>query len=405
MGLNKTKITREPIEWNRLTAIIATIVVVFFFTRSAPFPASTFWELAIARDFNPEITNVFFPETIMLKIVDPTISSISAIFSGLLGLKAVYHIIYFIICSSFCFWIFKNKEPLPGLIGLSVYAFSMQTFLNLRILLTLVFIMGILFLLDQGFMKNKFGILFIPVIAAASSIGLNTLLLISPIICYVLSNKKYNISLIVCACFGGLFFPEGFVALFDNDSIFNWNFMPESDLQILYVLSGIFLLVNLISLSKSSSQDVPYLLFYAITGFFALMQPTVLPVFLTIGLFVLIKLYSDQRPLPISFQGIGLLFITTIVYVYLFINPFGIKLNPAVRGQLGKELTPIMEGYENSMKIEKQNIGELIWKGMIRFDNQDKIRELLTKPNLEIIRTARDEYKIVEQKESKKEEL
>ena len=57
------------------------------------------------------------------------------------------------------------------------------------------------------------------------------------------------------------------------------------------------------------------------------------------------------------------------------------------------------------MKIEKQNIGELIWKGMIRFDNQDKIRELLTKPNLEIIRTARDEYKIVEQKESKKEEL
>ena len=399
MGLKKTKtIVKEPIEWNRLTTIIATIVVLFFFTRSAPFPATTFWELAIARDFSVESSNVLFPEIVSLKIVDPSSSSLSSVISGLQGLKAIYHIIYFILCSSFCLWIFKNKEPLPGLIGLSVYAFSMQAFLNLRMLLTLVFVIGIIFLFDHNFMKNKAGFIFIPILAAASALGLNSLLLISIVLCYVLPNKNYKISIIIFSIIGGLFFPEGFISSFNNDLIFNWNFMPNSEMQMLYLLSGIYLLFNLISMGKSTKQDLPYIIFYAISGFFALIQPTTISVFITMGLFILIKLYSDQKPLSLIYQGIGLFIITTIVYVYLFVNPFGIKLNPSIKWQLGKELTPLTEGYENNMFIEKHNIGELLWKGMIRLDNQERIKELYQKNNLELVRTTRDEYKIRESK-------
>lgn len=399
MGLNKTKtFVKEPIEWDRLTTIVITIVVLFFFTRSAPFPTSTFWELAIARDFNSDITRIFFPEIISLEIVDPSTSSFSAIISGLQGLKAIYHIIYFILCSAFCFWIFKNKEPLPGLIGLAVYAFSMQAFLNLRMLLTLHFIVGTIFILDHNYLKKRFGLVFIPIIVVASYLGLNSLLLISLILCYVFFSKKHNFSLIICAFLGGLIFPNSFITSFDNNLIFNWCFIPNFEMQMLYILSSIFLLINLVSMGKMTKQDLPTIVFYAISGLFALIQPTYICVFITMGLFVLIKLYSNQKPLSILFQVIGILVITAIVYIYLFINPFGIKLNPSVRNQLGKELTPLTEGFEKSMEIENYNIGELIWKGMIRIDNQEKIKELYKKDKLELVKTNNDEYKIIELK-------
>lgn len=77
----------RPIEWNRIAALVATIAVLFFFTRSAPFPASTYWDLALARDFDLQIGWVMLPETLALSIADSTAS--------LLGLKAVYHIAFF----------------------------------------------------------------------------------------------------------------------------------------------------------------------------------------------------------------------------------------------------------------------------------------------------------------------
>ena len=47
----KTKPSKESLEWNKITTIVATIVVLLLFTRSAPFPATTYWELTIARDY------------------------------------------------------------------------------------------------------------------------------------------------------------------------------------------------------------------------------------------------------------------------------------------------------------------------------------------------------------------
>ena len=377
---------REPIEWNRMATIVATIVVLFFFTRSAPFPASIFWELTVARDYDSAFSGVLFPETMALYVADSSVS--------LLGLKAIYHVAYFILCSLFCIWIFKNKEPLPGLVGLSVFAFSMQSFLNLRMLLTSIFILGILFILDNNLMRKKFGVIFIPIFAAASGLGLNSLLLLSLVMSHVLCNRENKLSIILCSVLGGLFFPEGLVASIDSDSIFNMNFISPADMEILYVLSGIYLVVSLFLLERLSSADLPNLIFYAITAFFALMVPATTPVFAMIGFFMVIKFFSDQKPLPLNFQMLGLLAITAMVYLYLFINPFGIKLNPSVRNQLGKDLAPLMEGYIDKMPIESHNLGELSWKGIIRYD-QEKFRQLYNKDDLMLVRNSHDEYRVV----------
>lgn len=383
----KIKPSNESLEWNKITTIVATIVVLLLFTRSAPFPATTYWELTIARDYiDTNILGIILPETLTLKIADSSLS--------LLGLKAIYHILYFVLCSLLCIWIFKNKEPLPGLIGLSVFAFTMQSFLNLRMLITLNFVICLLLLLEKNQLKNRIGLILIPIFAAASGLGLNTLILLSLIFCHAFCNPKYKLSLIVCALIGGLIFPEGFIAALDTDSLLNWNFMPKSEMEILYVLSGIFLLLNIISLVRTVPQDVPYLVYYALTGFFALIWPTTTPVFVLMGLFILIRLYSDLKPLNLNFQMIGLLAITAMVYLYLFVNPFGIKLNPNIKKQINTELYPIMEGYKDNIPIEKYNIGELVWKGFIRYD-QEKIRSMFqSNKELLLYRRGADDYSI-----------
>ena len=109
---------------------------------------------------------------------------------------------------------------------------------------------------------------------------------------------------------------------------------------------------------------------------------------------MVIKFFSDQKPLPLNFQMLGLLAITAMVYLYLFINPFGIKLNPSVRNQLGKDLAPLMEGYIDKMPIESHNLGELSWKGIIRYD-QEKFRQLYNKDDLMLVRNSHDEYRVV----------
>jgi hypothetical protein len=67
------------------------------------------------------------------------------------------------------------------------------------------------------------------------------------------------------------------------------------------------------------------------------------------------------------------------VHLFLFVNPFGFKLNPTVRGQLGKNLSPLLEGYVDEQAVFNHEIGELIWKGLVTVKHDDLQRIAFTK--------------------------
>ncbi len=379
MNLDRTekeKITdgkkHKPVEWNRIAALVATVAVLFFFTRSAPFPSGTFWDLTLARDFDLNLGWVMFPETLALNVVNSSAS--------LLGLKAIYHIAYFVLCCLLCSWIFKNKEILPGVLLLAVFSLSMQLFLSFRMLLQLIFIAGLLTILDDNRLKGSFGIILIPITAAASGLSLNGWLLVVLVACHALYNTKYNFSLVMCALIGLLFFPEGAASAVDTGSVLSWSFFPDTDLKIMYLLAGIFLLLNIVFLSRLGHEDMPNLIFYSISGFMALMNPATIAIFVLMGLTMLIKCFSDLKPLPLNYHLAGIIVLTVIIHLFLFVNPFGFKLNPAIRGQLGKNLSPLLEGYVNEQMVYNHEIGELAWKGLVTLKKEDlsrfsKIRE------------------------------
>ncbi|MGM0599378.1 MAG: hypothetical protein ACQETH_06130 [Candidatus Rifleibacteriota bacterium] len=374
----------KQIEWNRIAALVAAVAVLFIFTRSTPFPSTTFWDLMLARDFDLSIGAVIFPESIALNIVNSSAS--------LLGLKAIYHIAYFLLCCILCIWVFKSREILPGLIVLGVFALSMQLFLSFRMLLQLIFVLGLLTLLDNNRLKNNFGILLIPITAAASALTLNSWLLLILIACHAFFNKNYSLSLVVCGLIGVLFFPEGAAISVNPNSVLNWQFMPIEDIKIMYLLSGIFVLVNLITLGRLTYDDMPNLVFYAITGFIALISPLYTPVFILMGAIMLLKSLSDIEPMSLNYQLGGIIVLTAIIHLFLFVNPFGFKLNPSVRGQLGKNLAPILEGYVNEQKVYNHELGEIAWKGLINL-NTDDLQKVIKYRNWKLIRLGNGEFK------------
>ena len=376
---------KKPFEWNRIAALIATIAVLFFFTRSTPFPAETYWNLLMARDFDLSIGWVYFPETLALAVVNSSAS--------LLGLKAIHHVCFFLLCSLLCLWVFRSREILPGLMVLAIFALALQPFLNLRMLLQLFFLTGLLTLFDRNRLKNNFGILLIPVTAAASALGLNAWLLVALVICHCIFIGSYSPSLILCALTGLLFFPEGAASSVDPNSVLNWSFIPASDLKVLSLLAGIVLLVNIVVLSKLTHDDLPSLAFYAITGFMALMSPTTTPIFILMGVIMLFKSFSDIPPLNLNYHLAGIITLTIIIHFFLFVNPFGFKLNPSVRGNLGKALTPILEGNVLEQEITNNEIGELAWKGLINFE-PDKLPEIYRYKRWRLIRLANGDFEI-----------
>lgn len=353
----------RQIEWNRVAALVATIAVLFFFTRSAPFPATTYWELMLARDFDLSVGSVFLPESMALDVVNSSAS--------LLGLKAVYHIAYFLLNCILCVWVFKNREILPGLIALAIFALSMQTFLSLRMLLQLIFVIGLLTILDQDRLKGNFGIVLIPITAAASALTLNSWLMLALIACHAIFNKNYSLSLIVCGLIGVLFFPEGAALAVNPGSVLAWQFAPAADLKIMYLLAGIFLLVNLITLGRLTYEDFPNLVFYAVAGLMALINPGTLPVFIMLGVVMILKSLAELEPMTLNLHLAGIVVLTAIIHLFLFINPFGFKLNPSIRGQVGKNLSPILDGYTDEQELMNHELGEIAWKGMISIQAED----------------------------------
>jgi hypothetical protein len=386
----KQQATGQPIEWNRIAALVATIAVLFFFTRSAPFPASTFWDLALARDFDLNIGWVFLPETLALSIADSSAS--------LLGLKAVYHIAFFLLCCLICTWVFKSREIMPGVLLLAVFSLSMQSFLSLRMLLQLIFIAGTLTILDNNRLKNNFGVILIP-IAAASGLSLNSWLLVVMVACHAFYNDKYSPTLVLCALTGLLFFPEGAATAVDRTSVLAWQFLPDTDTKIMYLLAGIFLLINLVSLHRLGHEDMPHLFFYAITGFMAVINPASVPIFILMGLTMLLKCFSEVEPLPLNYHLAGIIGLTAIIHVFLFVNPFGFKLNPTVRGQLGKNLSALLEGYVSEQTVYNHEIGELAWKGLISLEHED-LPVIASKRDWKIVRLGNGEFELQMQQQN-----
>ena len=376
----------EQIEWNRIAALVATVAVLFFFTRSAPFPAQTFWDLTLARDFDLSLGWVFYPEAIALTIADSSAS--------LLGLKAVFHIAYFLLCCILCTWVFKSREILPGIIFLAIFALSMQAFLSLRMLLTLIFVAGTITMLDRNRLKNHFGLVLVPITAAASGLGINSWLLVALVACHAFYNDNYSPTMILCALTGLLFFPEGAASSVDPTSVLAWNFMPEADMKVMYLLSGIFLLITIAMLGRLTHEDMPNLFFYAITGFIALINPATLPIFVLMGLTMLLKCFAEIEPLALNYHLIGIIFLTAIVHMFLFINPFGFKLNPTVRGQLGKNLSPLLEGYIDEQVILNHEIGELAWKGLVSIKPEDLHRIALTR-EWKLLRSTHGNFELI----------
>ena len=310
----------HQIEWNRIAALVATVAVLFFFTRSAPFPSTTFWELTLARDFDLEVGWVIMPETLSLAVANSSVS--------LLGLKAIYHISYFFLCCILCLWVFKAREIFPGVMALAIFALSMQSFLSLRMIFQLIFIVSLLTMLSNNRLKNNFGILLIPVTAAASALSLNGWLLVALVACHAFINEDYNLTLVLCALTGLLFFPEGAALSVDPDSVLSWNLASAADINALHMLAGIYLLVNILNLGRLTHEDLPDLVFYAITGFMALFSAANLPIFIAVGVIICFKSFANAKPMPLAWHLIGIVILTAVIHLFLFVNPFGFKLNP-----------------------------------------------------------------------------
>lgn len=376
----------KPVEWNRIAALVATVAVLFFFTRSSPFPAGTFWDLTLARDFDLSVGWVFLPETISLAIADSSAS--------LLGLKAIFHITYFLLCCILCTWVFKSREILPGILLLAVFSLSMQLFLSLRLLLQLIFVAGLLTILDNNRLKNNFGVILIPITAAASGLSLNSWLLVILIACHAFYNDNYSPSLVLCGLTGLLFFPEGAATAVDANSVLAWNFLPAADLKIMYLLAGIFLFANLLSLGRLGHEDMPNLLFYAITGFLALINPASIAIFVLMGFTILLKSFTETRPLALNYHLAGIIVLTAIIHLFLFVNPFGFRLNPSVRGQLGKNLSPLLEGYVDEQMVYNHEIGELAWKGLVALQ-QDDLNKIAAIREWKISRSQNGEFNLL----------
>lgn len=351
-----------PMDWERIAILGATLVILFFYTRASPFPAGTYWDLLFARDFDLNIGWALLPEALAYTIVQTSAS--------LIGLKTVYHIAYFLLCAIVAVWVFKGKEILPGIVVLGIFAFGLQPILTLRWTLQLLFLAGLISMFDGPYLKDVFGVALIPVTAAASALGLNSWLLLALIVIHVLVNDEFRLSLILCGLMGILFFPEGAASSVAHAPLSTLFQRPE-DAKMLTLLGGIFLVPNLLALPRMGEEDLPTLIFYALTGILSLVDPSFIPCFILVGTFLIFLNLADIEPLSTGTRLVGILLLAVVLHVSLFLNPIGFSLNTTVRGELGAQLATLMTTNYEQRRIDVHEMGELAWKGLVEIDTDD----------------------------------
>ena len=351
--------------WNRIATIIATIAMFFLFTRSAPFPAGTFWELSIARDFYKSIDGVFLPEVCALSIIEFS--------SSFFALKAIYHILFFLICSGLSIFVFRGKELTQGLVTLCVFALFMQAAFPLRQMLLILSVLISVFTLESKIKELYKGIILIFPTAVLTAMGLNSWIIFLFVLCYVIVDyKKYKPMLLFFVAAGIVLFPKGIEMCFDSSNLLNRCYFIKNDKNLLCVFACLFFLVNLIFIRRLVKYELEKLIFYFLIGVLSCFYFNYMPIFLFVGLMLLIKCFTKSEPLGLNVQLSGVMILTVIVHFYLFFHPIGLKLNPTVNKHIGKNLTPILDGYVSSLILENSDIGELVWKNIIRL-NADKM--------------------------------
>ncbi|MBI3038417.1 hypothetical protein HYY75_05105 [bacterium] len=362
MNNNLTK--ASPIKQDgHFAGICATIFILFFLTRPCPFPSGTYWDLLYARDFEVEFGLTLIPETLSF-IIEQS-------FGSLTTLKTVYHLVFFLLCGILTISVFKAREIFPGLVVLAIFAFGMQPLLSLRWSIQLVLLAGIVLGFDGNWFRNSYGVALIPIMAAVSALGLPVWLFLIYVVCQVLLGKEFYSSLLLCSLIGILVFPEGAVYSIVGPTPPSIRFPDPEDVLLMNLLSGIFLLTSLLSLSRLTDREIPNLVFFALTGFLALTNHHFSPIFILIGTLLTLKALSTIRLFPLLSKIISLLLLTIFLNFFFFLNPVGFKINPQIRGELGPALSPLITGEVKRGRLPAWNIGELVWKGLLSLDQGD----------------------------------
>jgi hypothetical protein len=366
----------ENHDWARLIAIVAAVFLLFFYTRSCPFPAGMFWDLLSGRDFPASNQWIFSCERIAFSIAQSS--------AGLIGLKTVFHVLFFLICGTLTIWAFKGPESIPGIIVLGLFAFAIQPLLGMRDLLLLVF-MGILFSsLDNNRFRHSYGLILIPFTAAASGLGLPAWLIPALVTCHVLWGENLSPSLILCSLLGLLVFIDPSLGNIFGTSSLSMKFPHPDDLQMLHTLAAIFLIPNLVALPLLGETQLPNLAFYCLLGIVTLITPIYAPLFIMTGALLLLSGLSQLSPLSLNLSLIGVLILVAVFHLFLFLNPFGFRINPSVRAELGGAVVPLLSGASSTLQIARHEVGELAWKGLIVL-NEEHIQLLLQRKHLFVI--------------------
>lgn len=353
------------INWNRFLTIFAVIAVLFLFTRSAPLPAGTFWELVVAKDFAANNdTFVLLPELLALKLVNPQ--------TDLLGLKALHHILFFLICSGLAFYVFKGKEKTLGLLVLCVFALFTQTTFHIRDLFLSFYLLSFFIIIDSKISVKIKGFILTAITALCSLMGLEGWILIIIAFCYsYFSKNKINIYQLVCILIGYLVYPKGIEINFNSNLIINKDFIYGNDINILLSFSLILLILNCFFIKKLVQNERPLMVFYVLLLILTTINFKFLPLFLLTGIICSIKGFSKCEVISFNFRVFYIVTLTIIIYFYLTFNPFGFKLNNEVNKQISKNLASIINGYDSFIILESNDLGEIFWKDIISFNKNE----------------------------------
>lgn len=350
-------------DFDRFLYLGVTVLLIFFYTRSCPYYSGQYWDLLQGREFSSGSIFMLTPEKISYYITQS--------YASLVGLKAIHHILFFILCSMLTILIFRGEEVIPGLILLAAFAFAMQPLLSLRDMLQLIIITLLLLGFDEERFKNSWGIAFIPLAAISSVLSLATWLILLLVFCQTLFGRDHGFSQILCVFIGTLFFIDGGLTSFTGLEPLSAMFPNPQTLKLLNLLGAIFLIPIIFSLPYLIPRKLPEVIFYALIGLICFVAPQHLPVFILVGFFLIVDVLSDFESLSLNFNIFGTLIIIVILHLFLFLSPFGFKLNPNIRGEIGPDLFPLLTYQEKIMQFANHEAGELAWKQILELNEAD----------------------------------